>query len=168
MNLPTPHPNLGNLCRNLDRLMTVEMRISDYARDVIAKLHAAAVAENGGTPVSLAAASHVLAHATNGRYVFVVTGAGGHKHMPAGETDGPPGAVVLARAIHEATGATPLILTDDAFIANVEATALAGGLGLRTPEVAQKVRFASSVLRLAPGEVAEARAEELTRLYAPS
>ena len=49
-------PNLENICRNIDRLVTVEMRISDYARGVIAKLYDAACLAQGGEPLSLVAA----------------------------------------------------------------------------------------------------------------
>jgi hypothetical protein len=160
MNLPEPHANLENLCRNLDRLMTVEARISDYSRGAICKLYEAALAAQGG-PLTLLAARHVLAAAQPGRVALVVTGAGGHKHMPHGETDGPLGAVVLARAIHEATGAVPVLLTDHHSRESLEATALAAGLGIRTLDVAKEVAFTTHVLTLGPGEPDEPGAAAL-------
>jgi hypothetical protein len=151
MTLPEPHPNLENLCRNLDRLMTVEARLSETSRDTIAKLYDAAVAKQGG-PLSLLAARHVLAHAKPGRVAIIVTGAGGHDFMPHGETDGPLGAAVLARAIHEATGAIPVLLTDHHSRDSLEKTALAAGLGIRSLEVVREVAFTTHVVTLGPGE----------------
>lgn len=166
MNLPEPHPNLENLCRNLDRLMTVEARISDYSRGAIGKLYEAALAAQGG-PLSLLAARHLLAAARPGRVALVVTGAGGHKHMPHGETDGPLGAVVLARAIHEATGAIPVLLTDHHSRESLEATALAAGLGIRPLDVAREVAFTTHVVTLGPGEPDAAGAEALVDALDP-
>ncbi|MEO3386394.1 glutamate cyclase domain-containing protein [Mesorhizobium sp. CAU 1741] len=150
------HPNLENICRQIDRLTTVEMRISDYSRGVIAKLHEAAVEAQGGLPLSLLAARHIMANAKEGRYFFVVTGAGNPRFLPAGETDGPPGAVALALAIHAATGAVPILLTDEPFVANVEATALAAGLGLRDISAIAEIPYSTAVLPLVPGDAAEA------------
>jgi D-glutamate cyclase len=148
----TDHPNLDNMCRNLDRLMTVEARLSETSRDTIAKLYDAAVAKQGG-PLSLRAARLVLAHAKPGRVALIVTGAGGHDFMPNGETDGPLGAVVLARAIHEATGAVPILLTDHHSRDSLEKTALAAGLGIRALDVVSQVAFTTHVVTLPPGEV---------------
>jgi hypothetical protein len=159
--LPEPHPNLENLCRNLDRLMTTEARMSDYSRGAIIHLYEAARQAQGGGPLSLLAARHVLAAAQPGRIAIVATGAGGHKFMPHGETDGPLGAVVLARAIHEATGATPVLLTDHHSRESLEAAALAAGLGIRPLEVAREVGFTTHVVTLGPGEPDEAGAEAL-------
>lgn len=152
MTLPEPHANLENMCRNLDRLMTVEARLSETSRDTIAKLYDAAVAKQGG-PLSLLAARLILTHAKPGRVALVVTGAGGHDFMPNGETDGPLGAVVLARAIHEATGAVPILLTDHHSRDSLEKTALAAGLGIRSLDVVPKVAFTTHVVTLPPGEV---------------
>lgn len=153
--------NLENICRQIDRLITVEMRISDYSRGVIAKLYDAAVKAQNDLPLSMQAAGHVLAHAKEGRHFFVITGAGNPKFLPEGETDGPPGAVVLARAIHQATGAIPILLTDEPFVDNVKATALAAGLGLRDAELLKGIPYSTAVLPLVPGDAAD----ELCKSY---
>lgn len=159
-------PNLENICRQIDRLCTVEMRISDYSRGVIANLYNAAVEAQGGQPLSLLAARKVLENAREGRYFFVVTGAGNPRFLPAGETDGPPGAVVLARAIHEATGALPILLTDAPFVANVKATAMAAGLYPREdPSDLSGTPYTTAVLPLVPGDDAESTcADYMARL----
>lgn len=161
------HPNLETLCHQIDRLVTVEMRISDYSRNVIAKLHRAAMEAQGGWPLSLLGARKVMESAKLGRFFFVVTGAGNPKYLPSGETDGPPGAVALAVAIHNATGALPILLTDAPFVANVEATALAAGLGLRDPSVIPEVPYSTAVLPLVAGREADNLCREYVDSYDP-
>ena len=46
-------------------------------------------------------------------------------NLPAGETDGPPGVAALALAIHAATGAVPLLFTEEPYRHNLAATTLA-------------------------------------------
>jgi hypothetical protein len=160
--------NTINVCRHIDRLVTVEARISDYSRGVIEKLYLAAVEEGGGEPLSLRAARLVLEHAKPGRAVLIATGAGDPRYLPAGETDGPPGAVALGLAIHVATGAVPILVTEKEFIDNLSATALAAGLGLRTPEVALGTPFTTSVLPLGAGDEAERQSADYLDRFAPS
>ena len=159
--------NLENICRNIDRLVTVEMRISDYARGVIAKLYDAACAAQGGEPLSLIAARLVLTSAKPGDVVFLTTGAGDPRYLPAGETDGPPGVAALALAIHAATGATPILFTEEEFVENLAATALAAGLGLRSPEVARGTPWTTAVLPLTCGPDAEAQARSYLDAFSP-
>ena len=45
--------------------------------------------------------------------MFVVTGAGTPPGLPAGETDGPPGAAALARAIEFGLGGTPILISEE-------------------------------------------------------
>ena len=47
-----------------------------------------------------------------GDCVYIVTGAGIAPALPSGETDGPPGAAALARALILALGARPLLVTE--------------------------------------------------------
>src|SRR5260370_20536808 len=47
-----------------------------------------------------------------GQHVFVVTGAGTPPGLPAGETDGPPGAAAIARAIEFGLGAKPILISE--------------------------------------------------------
>ncbi len=71
-----PVDPVENLCRNLDRLMTVEARLSDYSRGVIRHLYEAACAAQGGGPLCMLAARLILEHAKPGQLVFIATGAG--------------------------------------------------------------------------------------------
>lgn len=153
--------------RNIDRLVTVEARISDYSRGVIAKLYDAACAAQGGTSLCVRAAQLILQHAAAGRTVFFTTGAGDPRYLPAGETDGPPGLAVLARAVHQATGAVPLLFTEAPFVENLAATALAAGLGRRSPELAMGTPYTTAVLPLSCGADAESEAEALVARFQP-
>src|SRR5260370_41238260 len=47
-----------------------------------------------------------------GDHVFVVTGAGTPPGLPAGETDGPPGAAAIARAIEIGLGGKPVLISE--------------------------------------------------------
>jgi hypothetical protein len=154
--------------RNIDRLVTVEARRSDYARGVIAHLHAAACAAQGGGPLSIHAARHILKHLVPGKTVFITTGAGDPRFLPAGETDGPPGVAALALAIHQATGASPLLFTEAEFVANLEATTLAAGLGLRAPEIAVTTPFTTAVLPIASDAGAQAQVAGYLDRFTPA
>ncbi len=155
-------------CRAIDRLVTVEARISVSSRGVIENLYGAALEAQGGLPLSLQAAQLIADHAKPGKTVFITTGAGDPFYMPAGETDGPPGAAALALGIHAATGATPILLTELEFIENLSATALAAGLGLRSPEYASKTAFTTTVLPLAADNSAAAQAEAYIERFSPA
>lgn len=160
--------DLMTVCSAIDRLVTVEARISVSSRGVIEKLYAAALEVQGGKPLSLQAAELIKKQAKPNTTVFITTGAGDPRFMPAGETDGPPGAVALASAIHTATGAVPILLTEREFVENLSATALAVGLGLRSPEYAMKTPCTTFVLPLAADKTAEAEAKTYLDTYSPS
>lgn len=166
MSLPdTQIEIIGN---NIDRLVTVEARISDYSRGVIAKLYEAARDAQGGGPLSMLAAQQILRHLGSSKCVLITTGAGDPRFLPAGETDGPPGVAALARAIHMATGATPILLTEAEFVENLAATSLAVGLGIRAPEMALTTAYTTSVLPLASDDSASSQAEEYLDRFRPA
>jgi hypothetical protein len=154
-------------CANIDRLSTVEMRRSDYSRGVIAPLHDAAKAAQGGLPLSLVGARFMERVVQPGRVVLITTGAGNREYLPAGETDGPPGAAILARLV-ATLGGVPILLTEADYVVNVEKTVLAAGIGRRTPDIARRIAFTTSVLPLSAGEDAEAQAEELLARFDPT
>src|SRR4029453_17440298 len=101
----------------------------------------AACAAQGGGPLSMLAAQQILKTLGPGKTVFLTTGAGDPRYLPAGETDGPPGVAALALAIHAATGAVPLLFTEEPFRENLAATTLAVGFGIRPPEHALEIGF---------------------------
>ena len=153
--------------RNIDRLVTVEMRLSDYSRGVIVKLYEAALAEAGGGSLSMRAARHVIANVAPGRPVLLTTGAGDPKFLPAGETDGPPGVAILARAV-AMLGGLPVLLTESAFQDNLAKTVLAAGLGIRDPDLLAEVGWTAAVLPLGADDTAEAEAARLLDRFKPT
>ena len=154
--------------RHIDRLVTIEARILPTSRNVIVDLYEAAREKQGGGPLSMLAARQILKHCGPGKTVFITTGAGDPRHLPAGETDGPPGVAALALAIHAATGAVPLLFTEIPFQENLAATALAIGLGIREPKYALEIGYTTSVLPLAHDGTAEKQAVEYLDTYKPA
>lgn len=161
------NPAITIACTNIDRLTTVEMRRSDYSRGVIAHLHDAARAAQGGGPLSLLGARFLANKVQPGRTVLITTGAGHRKYLPAGETDGPPGAAILARLV-ATLGGVPMLLTEADYVDNLAATTLAAGLGLRSPDIAREIPWTTAVLPLSSGPDAETEAERLLDQFDPS
>src|SRR5882757_2037570 len=94
---------LALIGRHIDRLVTVEARLSPTSRNVIVHLYEAACAVQGGGSLSMLAAQLILKHLGPGKTVFIATGAGDPRFLPAGETDGPPGVAALVFADNAAT-----------------------------------------------------------------
>ena len=168
MTVPVPEDQLALIGRHIDRLVTVEARISPTSRNVIVQLYEAACAAQGGGPLSMRAAEQILTHLGPGKTVLLTTGAGDPRWLPAGETDGPPGVAALALAIHAATGAAPLLFTEAPFLANLAATTLAVGLGVREPEHALTTGYTTAVLPLAHDDSAEKQAARYLDTYKPA
>ena len=120
----TTPDQLALMGRHIDRLVTVEARISPTSRNVIVHLYEAACAAQGGGPLSMLAAQQILKNLGPGKTVFLTTGAGDPRFLPAGETDGPPGVAALALAIHAATGAVPLLFTEAPLLIAVPGAAM--------------------------------------------
>jgi hypothetical protein len=151
----------------IDQLVSIEMRLSAFARGVIAGLYRAARAAQGGEPLSLRAAKALHDAVGPGDVVLLTTGAGTPEYLPQGETDGPPGVAAIAAALNGGLGAVPIIVTEQAYLDVLASTALAIGLGRRTPEAAMKVRGSVAVLPLAPGAAGEAQAREYHDQFRP-
>lgn len=97
---------------SIDRAVNIEMRFrAGLPRGVTYPLYEAA-RKKQKTPLTWAAAKLLKERVTAGRHVFVVTGAGAPPGLPKGETDGPPGAAAIARAIEIGLGAKPILLSE--------------------------------------------------------
>jgi hypothetical protein len=84
---------------SIDRAVNIEMRFrAGLPRGVTYPLYEAA-RKKQGKPLTWLAAKLLVDKVRKGDHVFVVTGAGTPPGLPAGETDGPPGAAAIARAI---------------------------------------------------------------------
>jgi hypothetical protein len=113
----------------IDRLISIDLRPPGPFQGVIPRLYAAARAAVG-EPLTLAAARRLRNAASPGRRVFIATG---HVHpvvLPYGETDGPPGAAILARAIRLGLGAEVVLLCEPAVADVLRRACRAAGLGV--------------------------------------
>lgn len=119
------------LAVRLDRLMTMDIA----SRGVIQVLYAAA-AELQGAPLVLSAAHKLLQSVNHGDAVFIATGWVDQPLVDPGhgETDGPPGAIALARALRLTCKARPIILTDACLVDGIVRLARAAGFQCVEPE----------------------------------
>lgn len=117
------------VCDAIDRAINIEMRFRvGLPRGVTYPLYEAARRKQK-QPLTWLAAKLLHEKVKAGRHVFVVTGAGTPPGLPAGETDGPPGAAAIARAIEYGLGAKPVLISEarnmPAVIKSTEAAGLA-------------------------------------------
>jgi hypothetical protein len=70
--------------------------------------------------------------------VFVVTGAGYAPGMPTGESDGPPGAASIARALYRGLGAVPVFICEAKHAGPIKASSEAATLMIRPAEHARR------------------------------
>jgi len=64
-------------------------------------------------PLTSLAALRLSEAVRSGDAVLLMTGAGAPPELPAGETDGPLGIAVLARALHQGLGARPFVISEE-------------------------------------------------------
>jgi D-glutamate cyclase len=142
---------------NVDRLVTVEMRSKGIVRGNIVELYAAA-RHQLGEPLTMLAAKRLREAVKPGDAVIIATGAGSWPWMPHGETDGPPGAASLARAITLGLGGRPVIVSDDRKLPAIAASCRAVGLLVGDADM---MRARTGVATMVPftTEEANARAE---------
>jgi hypothetical protein len=152
---------------SMDRLCTVEMKSPGQPRGVAVKLYEAA-REEAGEALSYHAASLLVKHAEPGRTVLITSAAGGSPWLPAGETDGPLGAVAIGRALAAGAGAVPLFVTTDTHAPPIVAAARAGGLVMVDPETAGLRNWAGGVVPWEQGDDAPAAARELLERHRPT
>src|SRR5207248_335184 len=108
---------------DIDRLVAL-----DTGQRGIAHLYEAERAR-AGEPLVLQAARH-LAKLTAGDVAVIITGSLTRAWVSPeiGETDGPPGAAALARAIAHGFKAVPLVVVDDGLVRPTARTILGSGL----------------------------------------
>lgn len=107
----------------LDDLCLRPLVLPRPERRLLIRLHALARRIQGGPLAGHAAA--LLSRMPEAAPVLLATGAGALPHLPHGETDGPPGVVFLARALHSLRRAQPVLLTEARMTAPLKAAAAA-------------------------------------------
>ncbi len=97
---------------NVDRLCAVEIRPRMAASGVFPALYDA-TRKKYAYPLTYLAASEIIKKTKEKDHVFILTGAGCPPKYPTGESDGPPGAVALARALYLGLKLNPIIITEE-------------------------------------------------------
>jgi hypothetical protein len=115
-----------NLGKSLDSLMHLDPR----GYGVCTILYRGA-SERAGAPLSIHAARHMMTHIKPGTLVYIITGFVLHPYKRA-ETDGPPGALVLARTLALGFDAKPLLVCPEEAVPAMEKLIDAAGLCLKT------------------------------------
>lgn len=125
-------------CHYIDRLITIEMRAGQgqIPRFVTHRLYEAARAGQGDRALTFLAADGLRRTLKRGDHVIVATGAGTPPWLPMGETDGPPGAAAIARALDIGLGAKPVVVGEERNIGPI--IAALEGIGLM---VCDEARF---------------------------
>jgi len=115
----------GNL---VDQLVTIEGRVPVMPQDVLKPLYEAAHKACGGRPVTMSAAEGLIDNLKRGDTVFVMSGAGVQPTLPRGESDGPPGAAMLARILYKGLGAVPVFVSAEGMHIPIVDSSKAAGL----------------------------------------
>lgn len=119
------------LGQGIDQLINVDVRPLGPTHGCVPHLHQAALLVQGGGPLTLKAAQLLRDRVKPGDVVLIATGCSNPVNLPNGETDGPPGAAVLARMIRVGLDAHPIILVEPESAEAMAATCRAIGLGPR-------------------------------------
>ena len=164
-----PVPSLvHDVADSIDRLITTDVCAPYIIRDNIVPLYGAA-RKQIGKPLTLAAAEGLRAVCAKDSVVVISSGFVVLPFLPHGETDGPIGAVALARAINKAFGCQIVLLTEEACIPSLRATCAGAGVLPLDPDVAGSVPSSVTLLPF-PLDVREAEreSERILQTYDPS
>lgn len=154
--------------RSIDQLVTVEMRVKGLPSGVIWKMNEAATEAEGEIPI-LSAAKALWKTVDEGDTVIITTGAGGPPWLPHGETDGPQGAIGLAHGLAVASGAKPVLVTEERSTEPLKAAARACGLNtLPYDQLSKRSKAVSVISYTEDDDEAEEAAEKIYDKYDPS
>ncbi len=155
----------------IDRLITVDVS----GRGVVNRLYQAARAR-AGEPLVLTAAQSLHRSLTNEKFVFISTGWPDRTAVDPtiAETDGPPGATIVARAIHQAFGTIPIFLVEQQLVPAFSKIVGCAGFKLLSAESVLLTRNCKGPIHPAAVlpfpvslEDAEREAKRLFNLYSP-
>lgn len=138
--------SLSRRCDAIDKLVSIDLP----QRGVIGMLYDAARSE-AGEPLSLRAARILHENLSPGRVALIATGWLDRPHvsLTIAESDGPPGAAALARAVHAGCGAIPFILVEQQIVDATIAVVQAAGLRCVAPDEALLAAGGSGALHCA-------------------
>jgi len=130
----------------IDRLVTVEMRNRGMNHNIIAPIYDAARREGGARPITARAGEALVEHVQPQDVVLIVTGAGYAPEVPMGESDGPPGAASLARALYWGLHAVPVYVTEKCHAPPVIASSEAAHIMIRDFDLAKDRRMGAAII----------------------
>lgn len=136
----------------VDQLITLEIKNRGMPHGILGKLYQAARAHAGDRPIAMAIAETLQARCKAGDVVLVLTGAGYLPTMPKGESDGPPGAVALARALHRGLGVVPIYVCEPNHADVICAASQAIGVSVRTLGHAIDQRMGAGLVTCPPAQ----------------
>lgn len=129
----------------IDQLITIEAKNRGMPHNVLRTMYLAARKLAGDRPLSMVAAEALKAALHPKDTALVLTGAGYEPTMPKGESDGPPGAVSLARILYKGLGAVPVFVNEACHADPVIAASHAAGLMVKTFEEARDWRLGTAI-----------------------
>ena len=148
---------------HIDRLITIELKNRGMPHAFLTRIYDAARAEGGGRPLCMRAAEGIVEQVGQGDSVIVLTGAGYPPGMPRGESDGPPGAAALARALYWGLGAVPVYVCEEMHADPIVASSEAAHLMVKDFADARDRRLGAAI-ETAPKDDAEV-ADWTTELF---
>lgn len=160
------------LAEQIDRLITLDLPF----RGVIDTLYPAA-REKAGEPLAMKAARKLIEQVKPKSVIFIATGWPDRPHIsPAiAETDGPPGAALLGRALHRGLKAIPFFLIEEILTSPMRTVAQSAGFRMLSPDEAIAASQSPSALHAStvlgfPADPKQAKAEAVSLLerYRPS
>src|SRR5204862_6629963 len=99
-----------------------------------------------GAPLTMLAALGLFERLQPGAVVLIATGFLNRTFLPAGESDGPPGAATLARLLSIGFGALPVVLVEDEIVEGQAVWLRTAGLQVHAPGVSRGIPYGSAVL----------------------
>lgn len=134
----------------LDKVCTIEAKNRGMPTDVLAPMYAAARKRVGNRPITMVAAERLKSAVGSGDTVLILTGAGYAPQMPFGESDGPPGAAAIARALYRGLGAVPVYVLEECHAGPVVASSHALGLMIKEHFGDAKDKHLGATIEYAP------------------
>ncbi|MDC7788285.1 DUF4392 domain-containing protein [Rhodoplanes sp. TEM] len=128
----------------IDRLVTVEMRNRAMNHNIVRQIYDEARREGGGRPITTRVAEALIAAVRPGDTVLITVGAGYAPEVPNGESDGPPGGAVLARALYWGLKAVPVYVTERCHEPPMLASSRAAGLMIRDYDLCKTRRLGAA------------------------
>lgn len=136
----------------IDQLCTIEAKNRGMPINVVAGMYKAARALVGNRPITMVAAERLVSALGKGDTVLVLTGAGYAPQMPFGESDGPPGAAAVARALYRGIGAVPVYVVEKCHAGPVIASSQSIGLMVKERFEEAKEKYLGATIAYAPDE----------------